>query len=106
MPKKDGQSLRSHLEQVEKVTGKKPAELEQIEPPYAARYIWEWFWELHQGRGAGMSGPLPLSWAEIKAWCDLRGLRLENYETDAIRSMDMAFLQAVDDESGHSNSIG
>jgi hypothetical protein len=53
------------------------------------------FWELHAGRGSGMSGPLPLSWTEIKCWADLHGVDLTGFELTAIRAMDGAYLQAA-----------
>jgi len=65
---KVGQSLADHLAHVEKATGKRPEEAEAAQPPWAAEYLFHWFWDLHGGRGAGMSGPLPLTWTEIKSW--------------------------------------
>lgn len=38
---------------------------------------WEGFWELNHSRPYGESGPLALSFADMKAWCDMFGLSLE-----------------------------
>ncbi len=100
-PDKSGACLAEHLRQVEKTTGERPVELDASEPPGNLCYIWECFWDLHSGRGAGMSGPLPISWLDIKAWCDLHRRELDSFELGAIRGMDNAFLEAV---NGHSKS--
>ena len=49
-------SLRKHLQQVQKTTGKVPRQLAEVpELPESAAYIWHWFWELK------VSGWLPFS---------------------------------------------
>jgi len=94
-PQSDGQTLLDHLEQVEKATGQRPPEAECQEPPIEGEYLWEWFWELNQGRQAGISGPASLSWLEIKAWSELNRVQLEQWELQAIRIMENAYLQAA-----------
>jgi len=94
-PQSDGQSLLAHFEQVEKATGRRPQELDVQDPPLEGLYLWEWFWDLHQGRQAGMSGPASISWLDIQAWARLNLVELEPWELQAIRAMDTAYLRAA-----------
>jgi hypothetical protein len=61
-------------------------------------YVWQWYMELAVSRGAGMTGPEPIRWQEIKAWCELTGVRLEQWELRAIRAIDRAFNRSYRDE--------
>lgn len=73
-------------------------EAERAEPPDAAMYLWNWFWELHSGRSYGMGGALPLSWADIRAWCRLFCLELSFWEIRILKLMDSAYLSEVNKE--------
>ncbi|MGP2493504.1 phage tail assembly chaperone [Mesorhizobium sp. PUT5] len=64
----------------------------EIEPE--AEHVWQWFWDAHRGRQAGMSGWLPLSAAELLAWAQISGAIVNPEEWQLIRDMDLAFLQA------------
>ena len=65
----------------------------EIEPE--AEHLWEWFWQVNQGRQAGFGGWLALSLLEIKTWCDMTGNILRREELTVIRDMDRAFLSAT-----------
>lgn len=52
------------------------------------------FFELNSGRGEGMSGPLALSWADIKAWSELTGERLRPWQVRQVRVLDVEYLNA------------
>ncbi len=91
----DGATLREHLEKVREQTGKTPAQLEAVEIPDAARYLWDWFCELSGGRGYSMAGPMALSYTEIKAWCDLMKIEPSAWEVETIKMIDQVYLAEV-----------
>lgn len=92
---------RDHLEQVAKQLGKQLEEIEQSNAeaifPDAASHIWSTFIELHNGRTYGMSGPNPLSYDIIKAWCDLTGIDLSPWEIDIIKSLDNLWIKTMNE---------
>ncbi len=94
MPGKDGVSLRKHLEQVERQTKKRPAELVDPDVPGAASHVWAWFWELDGTRSAGM-GLSPIGFGEIAAWAGLTGEIIRPWEVRALRAMDAERLAAT-----------
>lgn len=74
-------SLRKHLLQVQKATGKVPRELAEFpELPEPVAYLWRWFWE---AKGAG-----PLTYAEIKSWSELTATPLAPFEAQALMELD------------------
>ena len=94
-----GVSAREYLEQVQRSLGRQLPELQMPEFPDVAHHIWDTFLSLHAGRSYGMSGPNPLSWGDIKAWCDLTGVHLEPWEADMLKALDMVWVRAMN-ESG------
>lgn len=52
------------------------------------------FLSLHAGRGAGANGPNPLSYSEIKAWCDLCHEDMTPWELDVVKRLDAAWMSA------------
>ena len=95
----DKSTLRSHLVQAWKATGRKPAQLEVGIPPQAQR-VFGWFCELNQGRTSNGFGANPLSFVEISAWCSLRGVTLRPLELRLIKAIDMAFLKEMRPDHG------
>ena len=81
------------------MTGRPPKEL--IGPPFPDRYahIWHAFLDVHAGRSYGMSGPNPLSWPDIKAFDDLFGLGLKEWEVRAIKALDLLWLRVVAEDA-------
>ena len=61
----------------------------------AAVHLWNWFWEMAQGRQVGMSGYLPLSALEMKAWESMTGNIVRREEWQILREMDQAFLRSA-----------
>lgn len=57
--------------------------------PTAGRQVWEWFKELDRQRTGTGFGFNPISFEAIKAWSDLRGITLLQWQIDAILEMDM-----------------
>ena len=65
----------------------------EIDPAF--EHIVGWFYQLDAKRGAGLSGPAPLSYSEIKAWKELTGKITRPDEIDAIMAMDTAQNEAI-----------
>lgn len=67
------------------------------EPPEGCEHLWEAFWSFlnRQRKTNEYSGfPLPLQWAEMRAWADLTGTRLLPWEAEAVMGMDAAYTAA------------
>ena len=94
---------RDHLEQVAKQLGTQLAEVEKSNAnaifPDVASHLWATFIELHDGRTYGMSGPNPISYDIIKAWCDLSGIDLSYWEVEIIKSLDNLWIKTMNEES-------
>lgn len=75
--------------------GKKPLALIPPEFPDDLLYLWEWFIDLHGARGQGYSGPPPISFSEIKSWCDLMSITLSGWEVDLIKDLDKTYMRVV-----------
>ena len=91
----DGCSLRVHLEAIERATGKKPPELEQVsELPKLAAYIWGYFVDLHKCRGHTGSGFSRITHSQILDWCKLKRVVLSLYEIDAIERIDAIWMES------------
>jgi len=94
---------RDHLEQVAKQLGTQLAEVEKANAnaifPDVASHLWATFIELHDGRTYGMSGPNPISYDIIKAWCDLSGIDLSYWEVEIIKSLDNLWIKTMNEES-------
>ena len=65
--------------------------------PDGAEHLAEWFWSLSSSRQHGMSGPLPLSYAEIQAWLGLTGEVVSREEIAILRQMDAGFMTGVEE---------
>lgn len=91
---KDGKPLRETLETVERMTRRRPAELDNPhELPGIVAHIWTAFCELSQGRQSGF-GRLPFTWAEIESYARLVRLRLHAWEVRALRALDVEHLNS------------
>tara|TARA_R110002074_G_C12227310_1_gene637870 strand:+ start:277 stop:609 length:333 start_codon:yes stop_codon:yes gene_type:complete len=91
-----------HLAQVAKQLGKDLEDVEKFNSdalfPDIASHIWTTFIELHDGRTYGMSGPNPISYDIIKAWCDLTGVDLSPWEVTIIKSLDNLWIKITGEE--------
>lgn len=56
------------------------------------RYLWEWFVELHMGRGNSGWGPHPISYSDMAAWAQLMGHALTMFEVSTLRLLDAAYM--------------
>ena len=93
-------SGREHLEQVAKVKGETPQELIGPEFPDVSVHVWDAFMRLHSGRTYGMSGPNPLTWECIQAWCNLTGIVLSSWELETIKALDMSWVRVMNEDKG------
>lgn len=62
--------------------------------PEGGEHLFDWFLELSAARGAGMSGPLGISYSELLAWSRLTGRRPAPWEVEILRALDAVFLAA------------
>jgi len=54
-------------------------------------YLVEYFYDLGQSQSTG-NGFAPVSWQEVKAWRDLRGIYFEYWELKLLRDMSCAYV--------------
>lgn len=95
------QHLRKAAENFRK-QGKSDEEVNELLPdliepevhPYAEYLKWT-FVEVNSARGQGLSGPLPISYQELKAYCDLMDEELSPLEVQTIRLMDTTYINEV-----------
>lgn len=91
-----------HLAQVAKQLGKDLEDVEKFNSdalfPDIASHLWATFIELHDGRTYGMSGPNPISYDIITAWCDLTGVDLSPWEVTIIKSLDNLWIKITGEE--------
>jgi len=66
--------------------------------PSRAEHIWSAFIALHSGRSSSANGPNPLSWSDMKAWCDLTSTDLNEGEIRAIKALDLLWLQVMGED--------
>jgi len=60
--------------------------------PKSVAHVWDYFIQLNRARGSNGFGANPLSYTEIKNWCQLSEIRLEQWELNAIVEIDAAFI--------------
>lgn len=84
--------MRDQLESVQRQTGIRPPQLDNIvELPEAYKYVWEDFQRLSSTRPAGF-GVSPITYTEINSYFSLMGIIPEAWEIDLIKIMDSATL--------------
>lgn len=106
MPDDSGSSRREHLMQVLENTPEDSelyystvAQIEEIpEIPFYIEHVWNWFWQIHQGRTDGMSGPNPLTWHDLYAWQNVLQIQVRPFEFELIREIDSVYLKYINDK--------
>lgn len=63
-----------------------------IEFPEILYELWRQFRDMHNARGMGMGGPESITYLEIHAYSQLKNIRFEDWQLEAIRYLDNAFL--------------
>lgn len=93
----DGNTLKDHLTSAERQRpGTARGHLNPGRFPVAAQPVWEWYLDIASCRQyGGMGTPLPISHAEIWAWCQLHGITLEPWHIRTIRLLDGVHLRAI-----------
>lgn len=92
-PQDDGLSLIEHLRAVERQTGKVHSLIANGPAlPRGCSQLWADFIELHGSRGSTGFGAARITFADLKAWQDVRGVRLDPWELDTIRAVDDLWL--------------
>lgn len=74
--------------------GRPPKQLQllsQHELPEEAAYVWEWYQEVFNGGR--------LTYVELDAWARLTRRRLEPWEVDVLKSLDLLYLKVHHDGS-------
>jgi hypothetical protein len=76
-------------------------EARSAEPPVPIgfEYLLDRFFLLNRTRPAGLSGVVPLSFEQMKAYHDLTGRAVVEWEVEVILSLDAAFREAVQKET-------
>lgn len=87
----DGCTTRQHLENIYRQTGRKPAELDNELPEFHAQ-VWADFLSLNAKRTSNGFGSNPITYLDIKAWCELNDITLSKADIDLIDRLDKAFL--------------
>jgi hypothetical protein len=92
----DGSPLRAHLQQAAKMGSvAAAATLREVGTPGVLGYLWDWFLELHNRRGAGMSGPGAITWPDLDAWARRTRRNPLPWEFDVIGTLDNTFFDAT-----------
>lgn len=68
--------------------------------PPAGESLWEWFGELDRARHGNGFGALPITFTEIRAWAELSGVELAEWEVRALRAMDDVALEFLNRKPG------
>jgi hypothetical protein len=96
---KYGVTARQHLlsgikqfKAIGKDTSGLEADVAPLPIPLGTDYLIGLFARLSRTRAEGMSGGLPITYTEIKAYCDLTGEQLTLWELETIVAMDFALL--------------
>ena len=93
-------TLRDQLNSVWRQTGIKPKGLEQLkELPEACTQVWKWFIDLNNSRSSNGFGVNPLSYSDIKAYFDLMGIEIEEWELHLIKRIDNEALNSYSKEA-------
>lgn len=90
-PKESKATLRAHLLSLYEQTGEIPVELENEPPNEAVAYLLGYFQQLSTARQCGMSLN-PLTFTEIEAWGRLYKMKLDSWEIDVIKQLDLIYL--------------
>lgn len=87
---KDGCTLRSHYESVERQTGRFQERLHRKRPRLA--HLFDWFTEINRGRTGNGYGPNPILYSEIQAWSCLTGIKITPSELGVLKTLDSIYL--------------
>lgn len=69
------------------------AELDCPPFPMALNYIWQSWARIRRRKSQGMSGPNPIEWPDIDAFCRRTGTRLDPRDIELIEIVDDLYMQ-------------
>lgn len=76
------------------------------EIPEEGLYLWNWFFEISDGVNRVVQGQvIRLSWVDIRAWIELSENIVHPREIAILKSMDMAYCEALEGELGYARAI-
>ena len=94
----DGSTLRDHLlsgwRQKHYDPRYKPEELKYSHLPFLATPVWNYYNSLSSRRAVTEFGPACITWQDLKAWQDMTGNKLQEWELKAILALDDAYISA------------
>ena len=61
--------------------------------PRELEYLMGWFWEIRNAIGGNGFGANPISFCEMKAWCELTSIELTPWEVSVLRKLDTEFIR-------------
>lgn len=93
-----GGTLRDHLEQVERQTGRKLKELQGPDFPNLLSDLWSAFLALNNSRSMGANTANPINYTEIKAFVDLTDTPLIPRDIEVIKRLDQKYLEVMNSD--------
>ena len=102
-PNDDGITLRERLLQVYNSNGAYDKRLDLPLIPFELEYLMGWFWDIRNAIGGNGFGANPISFSEMKAWCELNGIVLSPWEVSLLRKMDTEFIK-ISNESARNRT--
>lgn len=95
--KEDGSTERQHLLSAWRQRGfnpkLKPEPLRYEELDDLIVYLWQYFNDLSTRRHYCEGGPGSINWTEIQAFSNMKNLKFEQWELDALSRLDNKFLE-------------
>lgn len=76
-------------------------EIEPLEIPPVAQYLWDWYWELVSQRHELN----PIGYRDIKAWSELMGIQITPFEVKTMVAMDAQCLATHSEEAEYAQKI-
>lgn len=85
--------MRDHYAMLAERTGRTVEEIHGApDLPTGCEALWNDFMALHSSRGSSGFGPLRIGWIDLDAYQRCRGVRFAQWEIEAIRRADTAYL--------------
>lgn len=92
--RRDGSTLREHLQALYRNTRQTPPELLPPPLPAAAGGLLDTWNTITKSRTGNGFGPSPLTWQDIHAWQSVSGMQLTPWEAETFLDLDRAVLAA------------
>lgn len=87
-------SLREKLLVVQKTTGRRPKELDElVDFPQGMYFVWKYFIDLSDSRSTGVSSVNPIAYSEMLAYFQLHQIDTLEWEIDVIKRLDKILME-------------